>query len=216
MKGASAECRWERRPEERPEELLQAALETFARKGYGGTRLEEVAAAAGVSKATVYHYFEGKEDLLRQAIRSRLRASFSEAEAHLEEMDAPASVRLRWLMRRGWEIWLTDSWGRVTRLVIGLASELPGLFELWAREGPLEGWGAVERLIEEGKEGGEFRKDVDAKVAARLMISAFTQQALLHVHYGIGEIDPCDMDRMFDSGMELYMAALRTRAGGEA
>src|SRR5258705_11889986 len=60
--------RWERRPEERPNELLEAALRIFAERGYSKTRLEDIAAAVGVTKGTIYHYFETKEDLLRQAI----------------------------------------------------------------------------------------------------------------------------------------------------
>ena len=47
--------RWERRPEARPQELLDAALSVFAERGYRNTRLDEVADAAGVPKGTHYH-----------------------------------------------------------------------------------------------------------------------------------------------------------------
>jgi AcrR family transcriptional regulator len=49
--------KWERRPQERPQELLQAALEVFARNGYRNTTLEEIGEAAGVTKGAIYHYF---------------------------------------------------------------------------------------------------------------------------------------------------------------
>ncbi|MEY3514580.1 MAG: HTH-type transcriptional regulator RutR, partial [Pseudomonadota bacterium] len=59
----------ERRKQARPGELLQAALSLFVEKGFAATRVEEVAALAGVSKGTLFLYFETKEDLLKAVIR---------------------------------------------------------------------------------------------------------------------------------------------------
>ncbi|MBT9520481.1 MAG: helix-turn-helix transcriptional regulator, partial [Dechloromonas sp.] len=49
-----------RRKEARPSELLEAALHLFVEKGFAATRLEDVAARAGVSKGTLYLYYENK------------------------------------------------------------------------------------------------------------------------------------------------------------
>ena len=65
----AARPRWERRKEARPAELLAAALELFVEKGYAGTRLDDVAQRAGVSKGTLYLYFENKEDLFKAVVR---------------------------------------------------------------------------------------------------------------------------------------------------
>ena len=51
---ANAQPRWTRRKQERPQELLDAALTIFSEKGFAGARLEDVAKSAGVSKGTVY------------------------------------------------------------------------------------------------------------------------------------------------------------------
>ena len=64
-----ARPRWERRKEARPAELLAAALDLFVEKGFAGTRLDDVAARAGVSKGTLYLYFENKEDLFKEVVR---------------------------------------------------------------------------------------------------------------------------------------------------
>ena len=53
----------QRRKEARPQELLDAALELFAEKGFAATRSEEVAARAGVAKGTLYLYYPSKEEL---------------------------------------------------------------------------------------------------------------------------------------------------------
>jgi len=61
--------RWERRKDARPQELLAAALNQFVERGYAGTRLEDVAKSAGVSKGTLYLYFANKEELFKAVVR---------------------------------------------------------------------------------------------------------------------------------------------------
>lgn len=58
-----------RRKFERPGEILEAAFEEFVENGYAGTRLEDVAARAGVTKGTIYFYFESKEDVFASMVR---------------------------------------------------------------------------------------------------------------------------------------------------
>ena len=64
--------RWSRRKAARPQELVAAALDLFVERGYAATRLEDVAAAAGVSKGTVYLYFANKEELFKSVVRENL------------------------------------------------------------------------------------------------------------------------------------------------
>lgn len=60
-----------RRKHARPRELLVAALDLLIEKGFAATRTDEIAARAGVSKGTLYLYFDGKEDLLVDLIAAR-------------------------------------------------------------------------------------------------------------------------------------------------
>ncbi|MEY4754116.1 MAG: hypothetical protein RJA44_1791, partial [Pseudomonadota bacterium] len=69
----------QRRKAERPQELLAAALSLFVEKGFAATRAEEVARRAGVSKGTLYLYFESKEELLKAVIRERLSSRIAAA-----------------------------------------------------------------------------------------------------------------------------------------
>ena len=64
--------RWESRKDARPQELLAAALDLFVERGYAATRLDEVAARAGVSKGTLYLYFENKEELFKAVVRENM------------------------------------------------------------------------------------------------------------------------------------------------
>jgi AcrR family transcriptional regulator len=61
VKDDARERPFRRRKEARPGELVRAALDTFGEKGFAATRLEDVATRAGVSKGTIYLYFESKD-----------------------------------------------------------------------------------------------------------------------------------------------------------
>lgn len=74
-KTATLSAKRERRKEARPGELLNAALDLFVEKGFAATRAEEVAARAGVSKGTLFLYFQSKEELLKAVVRENISAA---------------------------------------------------------------------------------------------------------------------------------------------
>ena len=57
--------RWRRRPEDRPHQLIDAALDVFSEYGYSAAKLDDIAHRAGVSKGTIYLYFASKEELFK-------------------------------------------------------------------------------------------------------------------------------------------------------
>src|SRR2546430_5624426 len=73
--------RWRRRKDARPEEIIRAALEVFADRGFAATKLEEVARRAGVTKGTIYLYFANKESLFKAIIRETLVPVIAQGEA---------------------------------------------------------------------------------------------------------------------------------------
>src|SRR5689334_18011759 len=77
--------RWRRRKEARPAEILQAALACFKERGFAATRLEDVAARAGVTKGTIYLYYPGKEELFKAVVRGELVPNIERMEAALDE-----------------------------------------------------------------------------------------------------------------------------------
>src|ERR1700722_1637586 len=62
--------KWRGRKTDRPGEIIAAALEEFADKGFAGARLDDIARRAGVSKGALYLYFETKEELFRAVVRT--------------------------------------------------------------------------------------------------------------------------------------------------
>src|ERR1041384_4961539 len=82
--------RWRRRPEERPEEILTAALEVFGEDGFTHATLDSVARKAGVSKGTLYLYFDSKDDLFREMLRGKCVASLAKAGVRPGARQGPA------------------------------------------------------------------------------------------------------------------------------
>src|SRR6266853_2784518 len=98
-----SKSRRERRKESRPSELLAAALELFVERGFAATRLDEVAARAGVSKGTLYLYFSSKEELFKAVIRSGIVPLIERGERLLEEHQGPAHELMRQIVFAWWE-----------------------------------------------------------------------------------------------------------------
>lgn len=196
---------------------MDAAFRVFAQQGYRSTRLDDVAEAVGMTKGAIYYYFDGKEDLLRRAVQGRHRAIFGELAGALEAEGGPATARIRLVLRKLWQHWMEPGWGLAVRLMMGeVSQEFPALFREWAEEGPLRARSLVRDLIEEGRAAGEFRADVDAEVAARLITSGLMLQAALHVHLGLSDLAPCEPDRIFDSAVELFLHGLAVTHGPPA
>ena len=76
-----------------PERLVEVSLRLFAEKGFEGTSVQDVVAAAGVTKGAMYHYFGSKDDLLAEIYARVLRLQMERLEAFVA-LDAPAADRV--------------------------------------------------------------------------------------------------------------------------
>lgn len=205
---ATRSTRWERRPDDRPQELLDAAFRTFAQHGYRATRLEQVAEAAGVTKGTIYYYFRNKEDLFRQTILRHRELVHARLDDVMRGASGSVAARLRAGLHEGWRD-IEGPNGALLRLMIGEVSiEAPELFRSWFDESVAQGWAELADLVREGQASGEFRADADADVAARQFISSVFMQALMQ-HHGVGAADALPQARRIEAGVELFLHSLR-------
>src|ERR1043165_10134843 len=98
----SAEPRWRRLPEERPRQILAAALEVFGEHGLAGARLEDIAKRAGLSKGTIYLYFPNKEELFREMVRDTVVSKIERREEEFNARTGSATDALIDFMRGHW------------------------------------------------------------------------------------------------------------------
>src|SRR5687768_3629676 len=92
--------RWQRRSEERPREICAAALAVFAEKGFAAARLEEIASRAGVSKGTLYLYFEDKEQLFRAVVRDTVAPEIDSVREAVMAANMPFAQLVRLFLGR--------------------------------------------------------------------------------------------------------------------
>jgi AcrR family transcriptional regulator len=158
-----------RRKQERPRELLDAALAVFVDKGFAAARAEEIAARAGVSKGTLYLYFHSKEELLRTLIAEGF-SSRVEGQAEQMATNAGTSSELLRQALTGWQASLAKSQaGGIFMLVLTEVRHFPGLADCWNREvmGPVRAH--VSRILLRGIDRGELRP-CDVDLAAHALI----------------------------------------------
>jgi AcrR family transcriptional regulator len=204
--------RWERRPDDRPRVLMASALKLLRRDGYRRVRLEDVAEDAGVSKATVYHYFANKDDLFTRSVVHCMAEKHEDIERRLARAGGSAADRIRLFLREYWTMSLSPQSGLWQRLVVSeMAHEAPEVFAAWAK-GLVRRWRLVETLIKEGQANGEFRPEADAAITARLILSGLAHQALFHVHLGVSRFAPCDVDRLSESSIDFLLHGLHAPA----
>jgi AcrR family transcriptional regulator len=171
----TGEPRWRRLPEERPRQIVEAALEVFGERGLANARLEDIAARAGVSKGTIYLYFANKGELFREVIRSTMVAKLERAEAVPPR--ATATEHLDVVLAGWWQFARTPTFERIFRLVMAELHDFPDLAEFYSREVITRGTRLFTGIVERGIASGEFAP-VDPKVAARMLTGTVITHAV--------------------------------------
>jgi TetR/AcrR family transcriptional regulator len=160
----------ERRKEARPGELLDAALDLFVEKGFSATRVDEVAARAGVSKGTLFLYFQSKEDLFKAVVRKNIANNFPRWQEEFLTFEGTSSDMLRYAMTSWWErIGKTRASG-ITKLVMSEAQNFPEIAEFYQEEVIKPGNAMIRRILERGVQSGEFR-ELDLEQAVHIIVA---------------------------------------------
>ncbi len=147
----------ERRKEARPGELLDAALDLFVEKGFAATRAEEVAARAGVSKGTLFLYFQSKEELFKAVVRENISGRFREWNDEFEAFEGTAAEMLAYCMTVWWErVGATRASG-ITKLMMSEAGNFPEIAAFYQHEVIQPGQALIRRIMQRGIDRGEFR-----------------------------------------------------------
>ena len=142
--------------EARPQQLLDAALELFAEKGFAATRAEEVAQLAGVSKGTLYLYDPSKEELLKAVIREHLSSRIAAGAAAAEKHRGPVADLLREVFARWWlEVFDSPTSG-VFKLIITEVRNFPEIAEFYVNDVIQPAEELVARIVQHGIDSGEF------------------------------------------------------------
>ena len=176
MSEALSVPRWRRLPEERPKQILDAALAEFSERGLAAARLDDIAKRAGLSKGTIYLYFSNKEELFREVVHASVIEYIAKAEASIEAEPDPAQALVRWM--EGYWAWLRSPvFPAMHRLVNSELRNFPDLAEFYATEVIERAQRLVRDMLARGMDAGVFRR-MDPLVAARMLSAVFITHAL--------------------------------------
>jgi TetR/AcrR family fatty acid metabolism transcriptional regulator len=180
------------RDPDKPQQIIEAAVRVFARKGYFNSRVSDIAREAGIAAGTIYLYFDTKEAILVTLFREKM-AGFVDAleKAIAEEADAVARVR------------------RLVRLHFSMLEDSPELAEVVQVElrqgekffrGPATQeiatyFALIGSVLEEGVAAGRFRSTLPVKVATKMLFGAMDQMATSWVlgKRGYRRVDTADV-----------------------
>ncbi|HEY1224215.1 MAG TPA: TetR/AcrR family transcriptional regulator [Brevundimonas sp.] len=202
------EPKFRRRPADRPAEILAAALEVFAARGFQAARLEEVARRAGVSKGALYLYFETKADLFRAVVTDAVSPNLDRVKAM-----AGAQVPFEDAARMGIGMLartvVTDR--RITgvvKLVIAESRNHPELAAIWHETVVLPGIRMMSGLIAAAQARGEVRPGDPRLFAFGLMGPMVLSMVWRETFEPVGA-EPIDVAKLADQHLETVLRGMR-------
>jgi AcrR family transcriptional regulator len=193
----------------REHEILQAAFEEFAARGYAATRLEDVARRAGVAKGLPSFYFANKAELFKAVLRRLVLPDWSALEIQLEGSSSPTAALLRGVLTMAYERLVGNSRAhQLLRLLIAEGPRFPELTEFYHAEVIERAMGLLGRLLNRGVARGEIRPgpvlDYPQAIIAPALLAVVWQLLFAERH-------PLDLARFFEAHFDLVTNGLTPR-----
>jgi len=177
------------------EQILQGAMQIFLQNGYEGTSMDRVAAAAGVSKITIYKHFQDKEGVFTALIEQVTSQRFQTVFGDLDFNEKPA-IALRKLAQKLLEMMAIDEeYIAFLRLLIGESGRFPELAQLFIRTLPHKVWALLRDYVAAHPELRSPHPEATARIFVGVLISHVMTQKVLHGQ----AIAPINQDILIDS-----------------
>ncbi|RCS57594.1 TetR/AcrR family transcriptional regulator [Parvibium lacunae] len=188
---AATECkRWTRRKEARPAELLEAALDVFVAKGFASTRLDDIAAKAGVSKGTLYLYYRSKEALLKAVVQQNIVPIVANAQQLADQYSGPSADLFRLLILGWWQQFGNTKLSGIPKLLVGEANNFPELAQYYHDQVIQPAHQLMGSVIARGIAAGEFAP-CEIPTTVHVLFAPMVMLSLWHHSFG-----PCCPDNL--------------------
>ena len=202
--------KFKRRKAERPAEIVAAALEVFAEKGFAAARLDEIARRAGVSKGALYLYFETKEDLFRAVVHDVVAPKVRPVAEGAAAMDAPFETVIRAAMGGIAALLNGDRRvGAVAKVVIGESRNFPELARIWKENVLLPGITMLTALVARAQARGEVKAGDPRLYAFGFMGPVLLSLIWRETFVPVGA-EPIDVERLVEQHLEAVLGGMLT------
>lgn len=201
-----------RAPAARPQEIIDAALAQFVETGFAGTRLDDVAKRAGLSKAAIYLYFADKIALFEGVVQHAVASNLGQMETMLEGHRGPVAPLLPRILEFMANRIETTPMAAVAKLVISESRAFPEIGRFYLKEVIGRGLPLMEGLIRRGIDRGEFRK-VDSFMTVRSMMGPMLLAIVWRTVFEPIGAEKLDVRALARHHADLMLHALRPDAG---
>ena len=202
-------------PVSKAESILAAAKRSFLAAGFGAVSMDTIAREAGVSKATVYAHFDGKEELFGAVIErecERYFARFSVSE--LDPCDVRASLMV--LGRRVLELLLSPDALALHRIILAEVTRFPVLGEVFWRAGPERERAQIEAFLKRAIASGTLTP-ADTRLAAEQFVALIRGDVQLrHLLRLDADADRRGIGAAVDDAVATFLRAFERRNGTSA
>lgn len=206
--------KFRRRAEARPDEVLDAALELFTQKGFAATRVDDIAAKAGISKGAVYLYFPSKEAILEGIVRRAVMPIADRALEMISHFDGDPRFAVSMVMKMIGGRLADPKLVAVPRLIMREVTSFPALAEMYRREVLDRVIPVVETLIRRGIDQGYLRP-VDPNLTIRSIVGPIALHIILAEVFGVMPRDGLALDRMIENHLTILFDGLSAAAGAK-
>jgi AcrR family transcriptional regulator len=195
-----------RRKAERPQEIIEAAFAEFSRNGYAMTTLDHIAERAGVTKGTIYVYFENKEHLFISMVHDAMQASLDTIHEMFERHEGSTADLLRAQFSLIYQHLVEDRRRReVVRMLIAEASRFPALADRYHEEIHRPCMDMLSQVIQRGMDRGEIRRSA----ITDCLLVIIGPIALVDVWMMMfDDRHPIDVKAYFDAHIDLVLKGL--------
>ena len=197
--------KYQRRKEDRPQEIADAAFKMFAEKGYAATRIDDVAKRAGVSKGLTYLYYKTKEDLFKAVVKNVVIRRVDSLIGNVESTTLSSEAFLRGPLLDFMKKVPGSPIAIVIRLLISEGPRHPDLVNYYYENVVARGLEAIRQFVARGVERGEFRRE-----ALDHQPHLFLAPMMLSMIWRLVFTDkPLDTDQLMESQVELLLAEMK-------
>jgi AcrR family transcriptional regulator len=198
-----------RRKAERPHEILEAAFFEFSRNSYAMTTLDQIAERAGVTKGTIYVYFENKEHLFISMVRELMKATLDTVHDMFERHEGSTAELLRAQFSFIYQHVVEDKRRReVVRMLIAEASRFPALADRYHEEIHRPCLELLNQAIQRGIDRGEIRSSAAAECPLVIMAPIALVDLWMMM---FDDRHPLDLKTYFNAHLDLVLNGLLTK-----
>ena len=197
--------KYQRRKEDRPQEIADAAFAAFAEKGYSATRIDDVAKRAGISKGLTYLYYKTKEDLFKAVVKNVVVRRIDVLIGDVESTELSSEEFIRGPLLEFMKKVPGSPIAIVIRLLISEGPRHPDLVNYYYDNVVARGLQAITQFVERGVERGEFRRE-----ALGLQPHLFMAPMMLSIIWRLIFTEkPLDTDRLMESQVDMLLTQLK-------